>query len=89
MESSPITLYVRPECELCREARVALRAVLAGSPLLPAIREVDIEADPALHARLFADIPAIEYRGELLAHATSRLRIHAFFSDLERESTRV
>ena len=84
MEAQPITLYVRPECELCEEARGALRAVLADSPLPPSLREVDIEQDPVLHQRLLTDIPAIEYRGELLAHATSRLRIQSFLADLER-----
>ncbi len=84
MEMLPITLYVRPECELCEEARDALRAALADSPLPRSIREVDIEQDPVLHQRLLTDIPAIEYRGELLAHATSRLRIQSFLADLER-----
>ena len=83
MEMLPITLYVRPECELCEEARDALRAALADSPLPRSIREVDIEQDPVLHQRLLTDIPAIEYRGELLAHATSRLRIQSFLADLE------
>ena len=84
MEMLPITLYVRPECELCEEARDALRAALANSPLPRSIQEVDIEQDPVLHQRLLTDIPAIEYRGELLAHATSRLRIQSFLADLER-----
>jgi len=84
MEAQPITLYVRPECELCEEARGALRAVLADSSLPPSIREVDIEQDPVLHRRLLTEIPAIEYRGALLAHATSRLRIQSFLADLER-----
>jgi len=84
MEMLPITLYVRPGCELCEEARDALRAALAVSPLPRSIREVDIEQDPVLHQRLLTDIPAIEYRGELLAHATSRLRIQSFLADLER-----
>ena len=84
MEMLPITLYIRPECELCEEARDALRAALADSPLPPSIREVDIEQDPVLHQRLLTDIPASEYRGELLAHATSRLRIQSFLADVER-----
>ena len=84
MEILPITLYIRPECELCEEARGALRAVLADSPLPRSIQEVDIEQDPVLHRRLLTEIPAIEYRGALLAHATSRLRIQSFLADLER-----
>ena len=84
MEAQPITLYVRPECELCEEAPGALRAVFADSPLPRSIQEVDIEQDPVLHRRLLTEIPAIEYRGALLAHATSRLRIQSFLADLER-----
>jgi hypothetical protein len=84
MEMLPITLYVRPECELCEEARGALRAVLADSPLPRLIQEVDIEQDPVIHRRLLTEIPAIEYRGVLLAHATTRLRIQSFLADVER-----
>ncbi len=84
MEAQPITLYVRPECELCEEARGALRAVLADSPRPRSIQEVDIEQDPVLHRRLLTEIPAIEYRGALLPHATSRLRIQSFLADVER-----
>ena len=84
MEILPITLYIRPECELCEEARDALRAALADSPLPRSIQEVDIEQDPLLHSRLLTEIPAIEYRGALLAHATSRLRIQSFLADVER-----
>ena len=84
METQPITLYVRPACELCEAARDALRDVLADSPLPPPIREVDIEQDPILHRRLLTEVPAIEYRGALLPHATSRLRIQSFLADVER-----
>jgi hypothetical protein len=75
MEMLPITLYIRPECELCEEARDALRAALADSTFPRSIQEVDIE---------LTEIPAIEYRGALLAHATSRLRIQSFLADVER-----
>lgn len=78
MESHAVTLYTRPECRLCDEARSALRAVLRDFPLLLNLREVNIELEPQLHKRLLAEIPAIEFRGELLAHATSPLRIQAF-----------
>lgn len=84
MEAHPVTLYLRPECELCEEARGALRAVLDDSPVPLLIQEVDIEQDPDLHRRLLTEIPAIEYRGALLAHATSRLRIQSFLADVER-----
>lgn len=84
MEAQPITLYVRPECELCEEARDALRGALANSPVPPPIREVDIEQDPVLHQLLLTDIPAIEYRGALLPLAISRLQIQSFLAVLEK-----
>lgn len=86
MTMLPITLYTRPECELCDEARRALRAVLAGSPLLGTIQEINIEDDPLLHKRFLTEIPALEYRGEVLAVATSRLRIESFLERLGRDA---
>ncbi len=78
MESQQVTLYMRPECELCDEARQTLTDLLASSTRSITLREVDIEQDPALHQRLLAEIPAIECEGELLPHATSRMRIEQF-----------
>ena len=59
-----VTLYSRPGCHLCDEARVALRRVQATAPF--ALEEVDIETDDALHARYLERIPVIALDGEEL-----------------------
>jgi glutaredoxin len=57
-----ITLYGKPGCHLCDEARavVARTAVRRGVP----IEEVDITLDPTLHARYGTRIPVLEIDGE-------------------------
>ena len=80
METRSIILYSRPECELCVEALNALRQIVAASPTPLAINEVNVEDEPTLHQHLLTEIPAIEYAGRLLPHATSRMRIEAFIS---------
>jgi hypothetical protein len=59
-----LTLYARPECSLCDEARAAIELVVAdrrerGLPV-PTVVERDIDADPALHRALFERIPVLE-----------------------------
>ena len=83
METRSITLYSRPECELCVEALEALRQIAAASPAPLVVNEVNVEGDPALHQRLLTEIPAVEYGGQLLSHATSRMRIAAFIANVD------
>ena len=59
-----VTLYGRPGCHLCDEARVVLERLRVGAPF--ALEEVDIEGDPALHARYLERIPVIALDGEEL-----------------------
>jgi glutaredoxin len=59
-----VTLYSRPGCHLCDDARAALRRVQAQAPF--ALEEVDIETDDALHARYLERIPVIALDGEEL-----------------------
>jgi hypothetical protein len=59
-----LVLYARAGCALCDEAREAIELTLAdrrarGLPV-PALVEVDIEADPILHRALFERIPIVE-----------------------------
>lgn len=82
METRSITLYSRPECQLCAEALEALRQIAAASPTPLVINEVNVEGDPVLHQRLLTEIPAIEYGGQLLSHATSRMRIATFIANV-------
>jgi glutaredoxin len=59
-----VTLYSRPGCHLCEEAKAALRRVQANAPF--ELHEIDIEADDALHARYLERIPVIALDGEEL-----------------------
>lgn len=77
MEQHHITLYGRPGCELCTRTEDFVRNLIAksSSPLTLAV--VNIEDDPALHARLLAQIPALEIAGMLLPLAVSPMQIAA------------
>ena len=59
-----VTLYTRPGCHLCDEARADLERIRARWPF--ALEEVDIEADDALHARYLERIPVVALDGEEL-----------------------
>jgi len=59
-----LTLYTRPDCHLCDDARAALGRVSRQVPL--AVEEVDIERDDALHRRYVERIPVVELDGEVL-----------------------
>jgi hypothetical protein len=83
MEKRSITLYSRPQCELCVEALEALRQIVTASPTPLVINEVNVEEDQALHQRLLTEIPAVEYGGQLLSHATSRMRIATFIANVD------
>jgi glutaredoxin len=52
-----VTLYTRPGCHLCEEAKAVMGPLLAefGARL----REVNIDADPVLRARYDYDVPVI------------------------------
>ena len=59
-----VTLFTRPGCHLCDEARARLRQIRASVPFV--LREVDIEADDALFKRYLERIPVIALDGEEL-----------------------
>jgi glutaredoxin len=59
-----VTLYGRPGCHLCDDARAALERVRARRPFQ--LREVDIEADDALFKRYLERIPVVALDGEEL-----------------------
>jgi glutaredoxin len=59
-----VTLYSRPGCHLCDDAREALQRVRARAPFR--LQEVDIETDDALHARYLERIPVVALDGEEL-----------------------
>jgi hypothetical protein len=59
-----VTLYSRPGCHLCDEAREALGRVQAKAPFT--VDEINIESDDALHARYLERIPVIALDGDEL-----------------------
>jgi glutaredoxin len=59
-----VTLYSRPGCHLCEEARLVLERVRDSVPFN--LHEINIEADDALHIRYLERIPVIALDGEEL-----------------------
>ena len=57
-----VTLYTRPGCHLCDDARADLEAL--RDELGFVVAEVDIEADDALHARYLERIPVVAVGAE-------------------------
>jgi glutaredoxin len=59
-----ITLYSKPDCHLCVDARAALMGL--RSELGFELSEVDITTDEALHRAYFERIPVVALNGEEL-----------------------
>jgi glutaredoxin len=59
-----VTLYGKPGCHLCEEARAAVERVRAERPFR--LEEVDVTLDPVLHHRYGERIPVLELEGEEL-----------------------
>jgi glutaredoxin len=57
MSTPTLTLYSRPGCHLCDEARQALERVRARAPFT--LDEVNIESDDSLHKRYLERIPVV------------------------------
>jgi glutaredoxin len=59
-----LTLYGKPGCHLCDDARAAVERVSArrGVP----VEQVDVSRDPTLYARYGQRIPVLEIDGETL-----------------------
>ena len=64
--SDACTLYTRPGCHLCDEARDEILALRAELPPFE-LREVDIELDDASHARYLERIPVVEVDGAVVS----------------------
>jgi Glutaredoxin-like domain (DUF836) len=81
-----LVLYGRPGCHLCDDARLTLDALLAeratrGLPA-PAIREVSIEGDEALHRRYALTIPVVALGGHELELATSPAKLRRLLTEV-------
>jgi glutaredoxin len=59
-----VTLFSRPGCHLCDDARLVLERVRVEAPFR--LDEVDITADDALHRRYLERIPVVCLDGEEL-----------------------
>jgi glutaredoxin len=68
-----VTLYGRPDCHLCDEARVAILGLRAEG-LGFELREVNIEDDERLHATYLERIPVVEIAGEIVSELAVDLR---------------
>jgi glutaredoxin len=62
--SAAVTLYGRPGCHLCDEARDVLERVRSQAPF--ELREIDIERDDELFKRYLERIPVVCLDGEEL-----------------------
>jgi len=80
-----ISLYTRPGCGLCDEARATLQGILedraARGDAIATVNEIDITADPALEARFFDIIPVVEMGGRRLDLAISPTKLRRFVAD--------
>ena len=59
-----VTLYGKPGCHLCDDARAVVERVRAEHPF--ELREVDVTLDPELHRAYGERIPVLELDGEEL-----------------------
>ena len=59
-----VTLYGKPGCHLCDDARAVVERVRAGHPF--ELREVDVSLDPELNRAYGERIPVLELDGEEL-----------------------
>jgi len=59
-----VTLYSRPGCHLCEEARAVLERARGRAAF--EIDEINIETDDGLHARYLERIPVVVLDGEEL-----------------------
>jgi glutaredoxin len=64
MSTPTLTLYSRPGCHLCDDARAALERVRSRTPF--SLLEVDITTDHELHRRYLERIPVVSLNGEEL-----------------------
>ena len=61
-----VTLYTRPGCHLCDQARDAIVAMRDGGAGFE-LHEVDIEADERLLALYLERIPVVDVDGEIVS----------------------
>jgi len=78
-----ITLYTRPGCHLCEEARQQMAPVLVefGAELL----EINIDADPALRELYSNDVPVIFLGARKIAkHRVNLVQLRRQLADAQK-----
>ena len=65
VEAVVVTLYMRPDCHLCDEARDELAPLAASNGWQ--LREIDIDTDDALIAAYLERIPVVEVEGRVVS----------------------
>ncbi len=69
-----VTLYGKPGCHLCDDARGVVQAARADGHF--ELREVDVSLDPALHRRYGVRIPVVAVDGdEVFEHFVDPARL--------------
>lgn len=61
-----LSLYTRPNCPLCDEAKLMLQLVQEDFPV--EFKEVNIEEDEELHEKFMLMIPVLEQENEILIY---------------------
>ncbi|HZV89806.1 MAG TPA: glutaredoxin family protein [Candidatus Binatus sp.] len=79
-----VTLYTRPGCHLCEEAKAAIAPLLREFGA--ALREINIENDPALEERYGWEIPVV-FIGQRKA-AKHRVDVEQFRQQLQESRSR-
>jgi Glutaredoxin-like domain (DUF836) len=79
-----ITLYTRPGCHLCDEAREAILALREELPPFE-LSELNIEQDDGLLARYLERIPVVAVDGEVISELELKLdRLRASLDTVRR-----
>lgn len=63
MSGVEVTLYTRQKCALCDEAKSAIGEAASRFGIRVAMREVDIDRDPALRAQFTNEVPVVYVNG--------------------------
>jgi glutaredoxin len=61
-----VTLFSRPDCHLCDEARAAILAI-RDQGMRFELQEIDIESDDELFLRYLERIPVVTVEGEIVS----------------------
>lgn len=79
-----VTLYSRASCEPCAEARQSLQWAMeeraVRGEVVPLVREVDVDSDPALRDRYGAFVPVVVVGATELPLVTSGRQLRAFLA---------